>query len=218
MKKGGRHKEIRRIGWSGLWGARLSNQRRIGFTLPLVSSRGWRQVHEMMESALSNALWRRKGDAESTQTQEGNSKWTNLGANWSVTAAQVCVLGFRFVGGWDGARGQGDGWRETLAFFRCPTHPGIHPHPRDQHQHQHRLHGSPATTQACCAPQGLALGWTYPVKTQASVRDWCPRGFWVPVLETSESSSWTKVCFAQRSWENSLCRMQSCLWSLFCSH
>ena len=51
MKKGGRHKGIWRIGWAGVWGALLSNQRRIGFTLPLVSSHVRRQVQEMTESA-----------------------------------------------------------------------------------------------------------------------------------------------------------------------
>lgn len=94
-----------------------------------------------MASALSSALWRRRGDAEGTQAPGGSRRWTNLGANCSVTAAQACVLGFRSWGGGDWARGQADGWREALAFFRCPNHSGIHSHPRDHHQHQHRRHG-----------------------------------------------------------------------------
>lgn len=105
--------EFGETGWPGPRRALRSNPRHTGSFLYVVSSRG-RDTAESAQSARASARWRRRGEAGGAQTGEGSREGTNFGANCSVTAAQVCALESRSLGAGDRARGQPDGWKETL--------------------------------------------------------------------------------------------------------
>ena len=148
-------------GWAGPWRALRSKPRHTGFSLYVVSGRG----RDTTESARASARWRRRGEAGGAQTGGGSRKGTNFGANCSVTAAQVCALESRSSGGGHRARGQPDGWKETLAPSASrPILVSILCLVLHWDQPGQRRPGSPAPPllppppPAPVAPQGLGLG------------------------------------------------------------
>ena len=152
-------------------------------------------------AALSNTLWRRRGDAEGTQTQGGSRKWTNLGANCSVTAAQVCagisVRGWLGRGPRAGGRVEGNvgvlplpepSWHSSSSSGPVPA-PASAPR---KSGHRPGLLRTPGTCAWLNLPgENTGLG----------------KGLMPSVILSSCSWSVRIVCFVQRSWENSLCWM-----------